>query len=329
MKHLVHLKGPSDAGPGERQQMGERSKAIFEQAGVEPADVVRVDVPARGASESTEGTMRTEVDPVVPALQSGSLFGGKTGLLVVEANALRSGEAYTIAELLDLADPDAVQVVLETTGALASPLAKVLKAGGEVIAVKKLRERDATGWVVGEARSRRLNLSKDAVDALVERFGSDVAGLGQALDQLAVASEPITPEMVRDRFRNRPDEPMWLFGDAVAAGDVGKSLRRLHDFLTHSHPLVLLAFLEKDLKRRALAAAAPDVETYAGWVKSKPDAFPVKKAWRARSSVSDDDLRKALSALTRADETMKTQPEETQLVTLERLTVALCYWYRK
>ncbi len=329
MKHLVHVKGPSDAGPGERQQMGERAAAIFEQTGVEAADVVRIDVPAKGASESTEGAMRTEVEPVVPALQSGSLFGGKTGLLVVGANALSSAEAWTIAELLSLTDTDAVQVVFETVGALPSPLVKAVKADGEVITVKKLREHDATGWVVSEARSRKLNLGKEAVGALVERFGSDVAGLGQALDQLSLADEQISAELIRDRFRNRPDEPMWLFGDAVGAGDVGKSLRRLHDFLTHGHPLVLLAFLEKDLKRRALAAAAPDVGTFAKWVNSKPDAFPVKKAWRARSSVSDDDLRKALSALSRADETMKTQPEETQLVTLERLTVALCYWYGK
>lgn len=329
MKFLVHIKGPADAGPGERQQMSERAKDVFNQTGVVPADVVRVDVPARGASESGEGTMRNEVEPVVPALQSGSLFGDKTGLLVVGANGLRAAEALTIAELLDLADPSAVQLVLLTTGALHSSLTNAVKAHGEVISLKKLRERDAMGWVTGEARSRRMNLSRDAVDALVGRFGSDVAGLGQALDQLAMAEEPITAQLVKDRFRNRPDEPMWLFGDAVASGDVATALRRLHDFLTHSHPLVLLAFLERDLKKRAMAAAAPDLETYAAWVNSKPDAFPVKKSWNARHHTSNEELRKAISAISRADETMKTKPEETHLVTLERLTVALCIWYRK
>lgn len=329
MKHLVHVKGPSDAGPGERQQMSERAKEVFAQTGVEPADVVRIDVPSRGASEGGDGAMRTEIEPAVPALQSGSLFGGKTGLLVVDANGLRAAEAQTIAELLSLADPDAVQVVLTTSGALHASLTKSVKEHGEVIALKKMRERDATGWVGGEARARRLNLSRDAVGALIERFGSDVAGLGQALDQLAVSGEPVTAQLVKDRFRNRPDEPMWLFGDAVAAGDVGTALRRLHDFLTHGHPLVLLAYLERDLKKRALAAAAPDIETYAGWVNAKPDSFPVKKAWNVRHHTSDDDLRKAINAIARADETMKTKPEETHLVTLERLTVALCYWYRK
>jgi DNA polymerase III delta subunit len=309
--------------------MSERAKEVFAQTGVAPADIVRIDVPARGASEGVEGAMRHEVEPVVPALQSGSLFGDKTGVLVVGANGLRAAEALTIAELLDLADPEAVQVVLETTGALHSSLTKSVKTHGEAITLKKMRERDALGWVTSEARSRKLNLSRDAVDALVGRFGSDVAGLGQALDQLAMAGEPITAQLVKDRFRNRPDEPMWLFGDAVASGDIATALRRLHDFLTHSHPLVLLAFLERDLKKRAMAAAAPDIETFAAWINSKPDAFPVKKAWNARNHTSNEDLRKAISAISRADETMKTKPEETHLVTLERLTVALCIWYRR
>jgi DNA polymerase III delta subunit len=327
VKFLIHIKGPSDAGPGERQQMLDMAHQALEEAGVEAADEVRIDVPARGASESGEGTMRPEVEPVVPALQSGSLFGGKSGVFVTDAHALRAAEASTVAELLGLADAEAVQVVLASTGALAGPLTAAVKERGEVLTVKKLRERDAAGWVVGEARNRRISLPKEAVEALVERFGSDVAGLGQALDQLAMSEGPITAEGIRDRFRNRPDEPMWLYGDAVADGDVATALRRLRDFLTHSHPLVLLAFMERELKRRALAAAAPDIETFASWVNSKANAFPIQKAWRARGKVSDDDLRRAISAFARADETMKTQPEDTHLVTLERLTVALCYWY--
>ena len=120
---------------------------------------------------------------------------------------------------------------------------------------------------------------------------------------------------------------MWLYADAVSSGNVGEALRRLTDYLTHSHPLQLLAYLENDLKRRALAAAAPDLNTFADWSHSSPDHFPTKKAWNARGRTSDSELRRALDAISRADQHLKSAPEETHQLTMERLTVALSRWY--
>ena len=105
------------------------------------------------------------------------------------------------------------------------------------------------------------------------------------------------------------------------------ALRRLHDLLTHSHPLFLLGVIENDLRRRALAAAAPDIETFAGWIGSKPDVFPTQKSWQAGKRTADDNLMRAVDAVRRTDATLKTMPEETHLVTMERLAVSLCYWY--
>ena len=327
MKFVVHVKGPSGPGPGERIQMLERARRVFDETGIAPTDVVRIDVPGRGGSEDGDGALRPELEPLVPTLQSGSLFGGAQGLLLVDAQGIRAAEAAVIAELLDSAASDAVQVVVVSGGALPAALGKALKAHGEVISVSKMRERDTAEWLSSEARARKLMLKGDASAALLERFGSDVASLGQALDQLAMGSEPVTGDHVRAIFKNRPDEPMWRIGDAISQGDVGTALRRLADFLTHGHPLVLLAFLENDLRRRSLAAAAPDLETFATWAKAKPDAYPTKKAWRARGAVSDSDLRRALDAFVRADRALKTAPEAIHRVTLERLVVALCRWY--
>jgi len=173
-----------------------------------------------------------------------------------------------------------------------------------------------------------MRLGSDASEALLQRFGSDVAALGQALDQLAAVEGPITATEVGARFRNRPDEPMWHYADALAAGNTGDALRRLADFLTHGHPLQLLAFVESDLRRRSLAAAATTIDEFAGWIGASPDHYPVKKAWGARTTTTDDDLRRALDAVARADIALKTEPEATHRVMLERLTVALSRWYR-
>ena len=307
--------------------MLDRAAEVFASAGVEPSDIVRIHVPGRGQSESGDATIRPEVEPVVPALQSGSLFGGRTGVMVQDAHHLRRPEAEAVADLLAQPDAASRQVVFVSSGRLPAPLGAYLKKNGQSVSIRKLRERDALDWIRRAARERRLRLRADAARALVERFGSDIEALGRALDQLMASEEPITGELIRDRFRNRPEEPIWHFTDALAGGHVDVALRRLHDLLTHIHPLFLLAAIENDLRRRSLASAAPDIETLAGWIGSKPDAFAARKSWRAGKSMSDDNLNRALDAVRRTDATLKTRPEETHLVTMERLTVSLCYWY--
>ncbi len=327
MKAIVHVKGPSDAGPGERQEMLEMSRRLLAQAGVQPSGVVRIDVPSRGAEEPGEGgLLRPAVEPIVPALQSGSLFGDRQGIEVLDAHALQAAEGDIIVDLLEAADPDAVTVVFLTAGALPARLAKAIRSLGEVIEVKKFRERDAVDWLNNEIRDRKLKVGPDAVAALVQRFGSDVAALSQALDQLDPGQMVSRPDVLA-RFHNRPDEPMWHYADAVAAGDVAEALRRLADFLVHGHPLQLMGFLESDLRRRAFAATAPNLETLAEWLDAQPTSYPVQKAWRRRGNTSDSELQRALSALSRADRLLKTAPEDMHRVTMERLTVALCLWY--
>ena len=309
--------------------MLDRAAEVFASAGVEPSDVVRVYVPGRGQSEAGDATIRPEVEPVVPALQSGSLFGGRTGVMVQDAHLLRATEAAALADLLAQADAASRQVVFISSGRLPTPLGAYIKNNGQSVSIRKLRERDALDWIRRAARKRRVRMRSEAAEALVERFGSDIEALGQALDQLTMSEEPITGDLIRDRFRNRPEEPIWHFTDALAGGRVDEALRRLHDLLTHLHPLVLLAAIENDLRRRSLASAAPDIQTLAEWIGSKPDAYPTRKSWQAGRSSSVDSLSRALDAVRRTDATLKTLPEETHLVTMERLTVSLCYWYRR
>ena len=170
-------------------------------------------------------------------------------------------------------------------------------------------------------------MEKGAADALLQRFGTDTASMGQALDQLEEVQGKITAELILDRFKNRPEEPTWVITDAIGKGDVGTALRRLSDFLVHGHPLVFLAALEADLKKRSLAAAAPDQETFKEWVGGRSSDRQLARIWNQRGKVRESSLRRAQQALVRADRTMKTQPEEVHRVTLERLTVAFCFWY--
>lgn len=305
--------------------MLERARRVLEEAGVETTD--RFDVPGKGSGEGGEARLRPDVERLVPALQSASLFGGRTGVLVVDAQNLLKAEAEAIADLASSIDPETVTAVFVSAGAFPAPLSKTVRAEAQVHAVKALRDRDAAGLLVQMARERRIRLEPAASTALLQRFGTDIAALGQALDQLASVSGPVTVDVVTERFRNRPDEPLWHYVDALAAGDAGTALRRLSDFLTHGHPLALLATVETDLKRRALATSAPSQEVLEEWLGAPRNHYPVAKAWRARGTVSDGDVHDALQAVARADIALKSAPEATHRVTMERLTVALARWY--
>jgi DNA polymerase III delta subunit len=324
---LLLISAPSNAGPGERQQMLDGAADHFARAGLDRSAIMRVDVPGRGAGEEGDGGFRAVLEPVIPLLQSGSLFGGAQGLEIVDAENLQVGEGDLLVELLRGADLSSVEVVLLAAGALPKSLSSLIKELGSSKSVSKMWERQATQWLEAETRDRGLVMEKGAGKALVQRFGTDIAAMGQALDQLEQSNVKITKELVLDRFRNRPDEPTFLITDAISKGDVGEALRRLSDFLVHGHPLVFLAAVESDLKKRALAAAAPDEATFRDWMGARAADRGPSRVWSQRGRVRESALRRAQEALVRADRVVKSYPEDVHRVTLERLTVALCRWY--
>jgi len=319
---LLIVSGPSSAGPGEREQMLELAGAHMAKHDVVRDQVVRIDVPGRGAGEEGDGVVRGELEPMIPLLQSGSLFGDNLGLELVDAENLQKTEVATLVELLEGADLQSIEVVLLYGGAVPKAIRDL---GGQAVSVKKMWERQAVQWLDKEVEARGLTIEKGAAEALVKRFGTDTASMGQALDQLEGTSGKITAELIMDRFKNRPDEPAWNITDAIEKGDVPTALRRLSDFLVHGHPLVYLAALESDLKKRALASAAPDKETLRDWVGGSDRQ--VSRLWNQRGRVRESSIRRAQEALVRADRVVKTHPEDVHRVTLERLTVAFCRWY--
>lgn len=324
---LLIVAGPSNAGPGEREQMLAAASKHFVGKGLSRDDVVRIDVPGRGAGEAGDGALRSELEPMIPLLQSGSLFGDAQGLELVDAQNLQKAEVETLCDLLEGADLQLAEVVLVASGSVGKRLTDMAKERGAKVSISKMWERQAAQWLDTEVSKRELTLEKGAADALLQRFGTDTASMGHALDQLEETQGKITAALILDRFKNRPDEPTWHITDAIGRGDVGLALRRLSDFLVHGHPLVFLVSLESDLKKRSLAAAAPDEATFRDWVGGRSSDRQLSRIWSSRGRVRESSLRKAQQALVRADRTMKTMPEEVHRVTLERLTVAMCRWY--
>ena len=152
--------GPKNAGPSELERMLVAASAILSEAGVDSP--TRIDVPQKGTGASDDGgSMRDGVLPIVPALQSGSLFGGITGVLVTDAHQLLKAEADTIADLLGSADPDQAVAVFVSPGALPSVIRDLVKASGGTESVRAFNERDAASWLMDEAKLRGLRVDSE------------------------------------------------------------------------------------------------------------------------------------------------------------------------
>ena len=96
-------------GPGERELMLARAHEYLDVEGV--GDVTRIDVPGKGSGDDvSDAGLRGPVQTAVPALQSGSLFGDRSGLLLVDAQLLMKAEAEVLAEVLRSADAAVVAV---------------------------------------------------------------------------------------------------------------------------------------------------------------------------------------------------------------------------
>ena len=164
---VLLITGPSNSGPGERQQMLSAAAEHFSVEGVDRSDLVRVDVPGRGAGEEGDGTLRTELEPAVPLLQSGSLFGARQGLQVVDAQNLQVAEAELLAELLGGADLSAVEVVFLVTGTTPRPISAIVKEHGKSVSVSKMWERKAAQWLEAALRSKGLEADRGGQEALL------------------------------------------------------------------------------------------------------------------------------------------------------------------
>ncbi len=114
------------------------------------------------------------------ALQSGSLFGGVTGVLVVDANNLLKAEIDTIAKLLANADPSQAVAVFTAFGLLPAPIRGAAKASGGISSVKAFNERDAASWLADEAKRRGLRVDQAARSQLLNHFGSNTASMAWA-----------------------------------------------------------------------------------------------------------------------------------------------------
>ncbi len=190
-----------------------------------------------------------------------------------------------------------------------SGLARLVReAGGEVVALKDLKDRDAAQAAATEARERGLRLTSRAAAVLVDLVGTDRGAIGSAIEALARykggSGEVGEDDLVGLVRRTRKDVP-WALDDAIAARDLRRTLkvvlRRLQDDpkplpILHSLVRVVRRILRaKDLVARKVPAEEAQKAMGIAW------SFQWDRLREAQARYTDEELTAFLREVPRLE----------------------------
>jgi DNA polymerase-3 subunit delta len=243
-----------------------------------------------------------DVQPLLYALDTPSLFGEGRLVIVRDADALTAAALQRIAEWA-ASEPEGVRLALTGSGA---KIKKALSGVADVVAETAPPPWEVPRWVVARVRARKRQISPEAAQALVDAVGHDLRELSSAIDQLLTATQgPVDVPAVHSLFRGLESQ-VWVFVDTVMDRDRRGGLRHLHALLGQGeHPLVLVAALARQMRtiaavrgrdRVPAAAIAKDLGVKEG---------SVKRAFRQVRRFDDTEIRRAFRLLADADLSLK------------------------
>lgn len=123
---------------------------------------------------------------------------------------------------------------------------QVLRKAGFLHEFAPLRDREVAGWLAKEARARKLTVSPDALAALAESAGPEMARMAGALEQLALyAGEraSITLADVEALIPETRQRSVFELTKAIGDGDVGRALRILTNMFRNREPPLRVQFM--------------------------------------------------------------------------------------
>ena len=112
----------------------------------------------------------------------------------------------------------------------------LIKEQGGIVECPQLKEKELEAWVREEVATRGKQIDGAAVQALVQRTGSHLSDVNNALSVLAsyVGEAPrIREEDVVAACADVAEESLWNLTDAIAASNPGKALHALHQLLDY------------------------------------------------------------------------------------------------
>ncbi|MEO1268994.1 MAG: DNA polymerase III subunit delta, partial [Myxococcota bacterium] len=179
-----------------------------------------------------------EVDAhkVISACETLALFGGSRLVILKDIQWMSAADLKPLTSYLDDPSPTTTLVChgVTTTRALTKTTGfyrKARKVGG-VQEFKALREWEVGRFLRVQAGKRKLELSREAEDALIGSVGTDLATLDMALEKLDLYLGPnggggvrrVTEEMLQGVVATTRSHEIFELTEAIASQNLGQSM---------------------------------------------------------------------------------------------------------
>jgi DNA polymerase III subunit delta len=277
---------------------------LAEAVGKERADAVE-------AFRGEEATWARVLD----AARTRSLFATRRAVVVRDADALK-GEPDGLESFLGDPPPGVVLVLLAAKPDRRRAVWKKLLDGARVVKAEPLKGAALRARLQDELRRRKLQVTGDAVQEVMDRVGQDLRRLMGELDKLEAYAHgrggALSTEEVAAVLGRGLAQPLFKLSDAFTGRDAVTSLELLESLLDEGEEAVkLLGVLHRALRQVRAAAELRAQRVGRDQAASRlglpPNmAFKAQMLLDAAKAWTEDDLRRALAALARADRELKT-----------------------
>lgn len=208
-------------------------------------------------------------------------------------------------------------------------LIKAAKARGSLVEAKPIRGRELRAFVRAEADARDHKISSDAVEALLEATGDDLAAIEDGVERLSLfvgQGEPIEVDSVTTCVSRARVESIWSLVDAIGLRDrktvVGAAQSLLAD---REPPLRLLAMVARQLRivARMRTALAEGLSPQEATKRAGAPPFKARELTKSARLFSSSNLGRAFSVLAETDRALKSSKRPPDAV-FQEAVLTLC-----
>lgn len=254
-------------------------------------------------------------------------------VLLRHADGMTPTEQTNLADYLD--DPSDSTCVLIVASKLdgRSKLAKAAKKAGVLIEANPLRGRELQEFIRAEAVARQHNIAPQAIDALRDAVGDDLAAIDDAMERLSLfvgAGQRIDADAVMQCVTRIRVESIWSLVDAIGLKDRRQGIAAAQSLLDDREPpLRLLAMVARQLRivARMREALSEGLRPQDAAKRAGAPPFKARDLTESARRFTADSLGDAFTLIAAADRALKGSKRPPDVI-LQEAVLELCADHR-